>query len=99
MLIISGKDRAKTGKVLKSLPKFGRVVVEGVNIVKKSQRPRQQGQKGQIVSFSKPIDVSNVKLLCSKCGKPTRVGYRAMEGEKTGQTKSVRVCKKCSAEI
>jgi len=76
------------------------VVVEGVNIVKKSRRPRRQGEKGQIVSLPKPIDVSNVKLICPKCGKPARVGYRPFAGEKkTAKDRAVRICKKCQAEI
>lgn len=100
VLIISGKDRLKTGKILRSLPSAGRVVVEGVNIVKKSQRPRKQGEKGQIISFPKPIDVSNVKLICPKCGKPSRVGYCRLTSEKSvAKSHSVRICKKCQAEI
>lgn len=99
VLVISGKDRLKTGKVLKSLPKDGRVVVEGVNIAKKSQRPRRQGEKGQLISFPKPIDASNVKLLCPKCAKPARVGYKRIAGENSGNGRSVRICRKCLAEI
>jgi len=76
VLVISGKDRAKTGKVLKSLPREGRIVVEGVNIAKKSQKPRKQGQTGQIISLPRSISASNVKLICPKCGKAVRVGYK-----------------------
>ncbi|MFZ3073609.1 MAG: 50S ribosomal protein L24 [Minisyncoccales bacterium] len=99
VLVISGKDRAKTGKVLTALPKDGRIVVEGVNIAKKSQKPRQQGQKGQIVSLPKSIDASNVKLICPKCGKAARVGYKVIEGGKDGGKNTVRICKKCLSEI
>jgi len=99
VLVISGKDRAKTGKVLSALPNEGRIVVEGVNIAKKSQRPRQQGQKGQIISVPKSIDISNVKLLCPKCGKAARVGYKVIAGQKGGDAKKMRICKKCNAEI
>jgi large subunit ribosomal protein L24 len=99
VLVICGKDRAKTGKVLRAFPKKGRILVEGVNIAKKNQRPRRQGEKGQIVSLPKPIDISNAKLICPKCAKPTRVGYKEIEGKKAGQKQSVRVCKKCQAEI
>jgi large subunit ribosomal protein L24 len=99
VLVISGKDRAKTGKVLKAFPKTGRVMVEGVNIAKKSQRPRQQGQKGQIISMPKSVSVSNVKLICPKCGKAARVGYKAMAAGQEKEKRSVRVCKKCQAEI
>ncbi|MFA6376674.1 MAG: 50S ribosomal protein L24 [Candidatus Paceibacterota bacterium] len=99
VLVISGKDRAKTGKVLKALPKVGRIVVDGVNIAKKSQRPRQQGQKGQVVSLPKSISVSNVKLICPKCGKAARVGYKVTVKEEGKEKITARVCKKCSAEI
>ena len=99
VLVISGKDRAKTGKVLKALPEAGRIVVEGVNIAKKSQKPRQQGQKGQILSLPKSIAISNVKLVCPKCGKAARVGYKVITKEGVEGSKSVRICKKCQAEI
>ncbi len=99
VLIISGKDRGKTGKVLNAFPAESRIVVEGVNIAKKSQRPKKQGQKGQIISIPKPISVSNAKLVCPKCGKAARVGYKAVVDEKGKKNKSARACKKCSAEI
>ncbi len=93
VLIISGKDRGKRGKVLEALPKENRLLVEGVNLRKKHQRPKKSGEKGQIVTMPGPIPVSNVKLICSKCGKATRVGYKI---EKEGK---VRICKKCKQEI
>ncbi len=101
VLIISGKDRGKKGKVLDVLPKINKIVVEGVNIVKKHQRPRRQGEKGQIVELPKPIDVSNVKLICPKCGKPTRVGYRVVKdvSQTSLRQKKFRFCKKCKQEI
>ena len=99
VLVISGKDRAKTGKVLKAFQAVGRIVVEGVNIAKKSQKPRQQGQKGQIISLPKSVDVSNVKLVCPKCGKAARVGYKVIEGANEGEKRTVRICRKCLAEI
>lgn len=99
ILVICGKDRAKTGKVLKSFPKNGKLLVEGVNIAKKSQRPRRQGEKGQIISLPKPIDISNVKLICPKCGKAARVGYKSVGIGVDAGEKSVRICKKCLAEI
>lgn len=99
VLVISGKDRTKTGKVLKSLPRESRIVVEGVNIAKKSQKPRKQGQSGQIVSLPRPISASNVKLICPKCGKAVRVGYKAIAQGDSKEKKVVRICKKCLAEI
>jgi large subunit ribosomal protein L24 len=93
VLIISGKDREKTGKVSEVFPKNNKIIVEGLNIVKKHTKPRREGEKGQVVQVSRPIDVSNVKLICSKCKKPTRIGYRILGKNKT------RVCNKCKQEI
>jgi len=93
VLVICGKYRGKTGKVLKVLPKEGKILVEGVNIVKKHQRPKREGEKGQIVELPAPIDISNVKLICPNCKKATRVGYKISKGKKS------RICKKCGQEI
>ena len=93
VLITSGNDKGKKGKVLKAFPKEGRVVVEGVNIAKKHVKTRKAGQKGQIVQTPKPIQISNVKMICPKCGKSARVGYEVVDNKK------FRVCKKCGARI
>lgn len=93
VLIISGKDRGKKGKVLEALPKEERIVVEGANLRKKHVRPRRMGEKGQIIELPAPIHISNLKLICPKCGKATRVGYKILEGKK------IRICKKCGQEI
>lgn len=93
VLIISGKDRGKQGKILDVFPKERKLAVEGVNIRKKHTKPKKQGEKGQVVETPAPISFSNVKLICPKCGKPTRVGYRILENKK------YRTCKKCSQEI
>jgi large subunit ribosomal protein L24 len=98
VLIISGKYRGKKGKVLRTFPSQRggypkKILVEGVNLVKKHQRPKRTEEKGQIIELPKPIDVSNAKLICPKCGKPTRVGYKITEGKK------YRICKKCGEEI
>lgn len=93
ILIISGKDRGKTGKVLHAFPQEHRILVEGVNLRKKHIKPRRSGEKGQIVTLPAPIDVSNIKLICTKCGKPARIGHK-IEGNR-----KFRVCKKCHAEI
>ncbi len=93
VLIISGKDRGRKGKVIEAFPKERRVVVEGINLRKKSVRPKKSGEKGQIVEASAPLEVSNVGLICPKCGKATRVGYK-VEGKK-----KYRICKKCKQEI
>jgi len=94
VIILSGKDKGKKGKVLKAIPRDGRVIVENVNIVKKHQRPKKQGEKGQRIEVASPIDVSKVMLICPKCGKNTRVGYKVLENKE-----KVRVCKKCGQEI
>jgi large subunit ribosomal protein L24 len=93
VLITSGKDKGKKGKVLEVFPRENKVVVEGVNIAKKHYRPRQQGEKGQMIEKPQPIDVSNIKLICPKCGYPSRVGYRI-----NGEAKE-RICKKCGQAI
>jgi len=91
--MLSGKDRGKTGKVSLVLPEDGKVVVEGLNMIKRHVRARKQGQKGQIVSKERAVSASSVALVCKSCGKPTRVGYKM-----TGESKA-RICKKCGAEI
>lgn len=89
VLITHGKNRGKTGKVTDALPAEHKIIVEGVNLMKKHVRPRRQGEKGQVVEVPAPIDVSNVKLVCDQCGKPSRVGYK-VEGDN-----KYRVCKRC----
>lgn len=89
VIVLSGKNRGKSGKVTHTFPKESRVIVEGVNIQKKHVRAKRQGEKGQKVEMAAPIDISNVKLICSKCNKPARVGYKVEGKEK------YRVCKKC----
>ena len=94
VVVLSGKDRGKQGKVLGTVPADGKVVVEGVAIATKHQKPRQQGVPGGIVKKEAAIDASNVMLVCPKCKKGVRVGYSVLENG----TK-VRVCKKCGASI
>ncbi|HPN96718.1 MAG TPA: 50S ribosomal protein L24 [Candidatus Moranbacteria bacterium] len=91
--MLAGKDRGKTGKVLSVFSEEGKVVVENLNIVKKHNRPKREGEKGQRVEVPRRITVSNVMLVCPKCGKTTRVGY-----EKSGNGK-MRICKKCKSEV
>ena len=97
VLIISGKDRGRKGKVLEVYPKNDIVMVEGMNIRKKHVKPKKSGEKGQIVEMPGPMSISNVKLICPKCKKATRVGYK-IEEEKKGK-KKYRLCKKCKEEI
>lgn len=91
--IVKGKDKGKTGKVLKAIPKERAVLVEGLNLVKKHVKPRREGQKGEIVLVPRPINLSNVRLVCPHCHEVTRVGYRFVEGKKH------RFCKKCAQII
>ena len=91
--ILSGKDRGKTGKVSRVLPDAGKALVDGLNLVKKHIRPRKQGEKGQRVSVPAAIDISNLMLVCPKCSKATRVGFKVSEKNK------FRICKKCGSEI
>jgi large subunit ribosomal protein L24 len=93
VLIISGKDKGRKGKVIKAFPKEERVSVEGINIRKKHVRPKKSGEKGQIIQTPAPLHISNVKAICSKCGKAVRIGYK-IEGDKKH-----RICKKCRQEI
>jgi len=90
--VISGKDKGKTGVILEAYPKNNRVLVEGVNIVKKHAKPSQDNPQGGIISQEAPIHVSNVMPLDPKTGEPTRVGYKEVDGKK------VRVAKK-SGEV
>lgn len=90
VVVISGKDKGKKGKILAAMPKKNRVIVEGVNMLTKHQKPNQQLQQGGIIHQEGPIHVSNVMLYCNKDKAGVRVGYKILDnGEK------VRVCKKC----
>ena len=98
VMMMSGKDRRKTGKVIlvhRSLGEGGsvKVIVEGLNMFKKHQRAKKQGQKGQIISKERGVDASNVQIVCPKCGKATRVGHQLVGDNK------LRICKKCKAEL
>ena len=93
VIMLGGKDKGKKAKVSHVFPSGDRVVVEGLNLVKKHTRARKQGQKGQIVSKERAVSISSVALVCKSCGKQTRVGYR-VEGEN-----KIRICKKCKSEV
>lgn len=91
--ILAGKDSGKTGKVLAVDVKGGRLVVEGANMFKKHNRPKKQGEKGEVVNVSRSMNASNALLVCPRCGQPTRIGHK-MEG-----AKKLRTCKKCKSTI
>ena len=91
VVVISGEDKGKKGKVLQVSPKEGKVIVEGVNIVKKHVRPQPPKEAGGIVDAEAPLYACKVQLYCSKCGKGVRASYKIEDGKKT------RVCAKCGA--
>lgn len=93
VLITKGKDRTKIGKVLNVLPGRNSILVEGLNMRKKHVKPKKQGEKGQTVQIPVPMQAANVKLICPKCSKAVRVGYRVEKDRK------FRICKKCNQEI
>lgn len=93
VIMLTGKDRGKKGKILKVIPKEGKVIVEGLNLVKKHQRPKRMGEKGEIVLVPRAVDISNVALFCNTCGRGTRVGYQFSGEEK------IRICKKCHQPV
>ena len=92
--VLSGKDKGKEGEVMFAFPDKYKVIVEGVNLMKKSQRPLGEGNPGGIIDIDMPMHVSNVAVLSPKDGKPTRIGYKILEdGTK------VRICKRTGAEF
>ena len=100
VVVLSGKDKGKKGKVLKAMPKENKVIVEGVSIAACHTKPRNQQDEGGIIKMETPIYACKVQVVCPKCGKATRVGHKTIETS-DGKTKSVRVCKhkECGAEL
>ena len=97
VLLISGKDRGKTGVVQRVLPRENRVVVAGANIIKKSVRRSRKNPRGGFADLPIPMHISNVLIVCPNCGKPTRVGFQMIQGK--SELKRVRVCRKCGKVI
>jgi large subunit ribosomal protein L24 len=94
VLVIAGKDRGKKGKVRKALPTKDKVIVEGVNMIKRHSRAKGQARQAGIIELEAPLDISNVMLICNKCNKPARVGFRFLsDGRKA------RVCRSCDEVI
>ena len=95
VVVITGKDRGKRGRVLKVVPSTNRVIVEGVNFIKRHTKPNPQRQiKGGVVEREAPLHASNVQLLCPECGKATRIGRKIL-----GDGRKVRICRKCEGVV
>jgi large subunit ribosomal protein L24 len=99
VLIIAGKDRGKQGVVSRALPQVNKVIVEGMNIAKKHIRPQGQTRQGGIIEKAMPLQVSNTMLICTECGKPTRVAHDRRPMGTDQKMRTVRVCKKCQKVI
>ncbi len=93
VIVLSGNDKGKTGEVLEIIPSTQKIIVKGINIRKKHVKPRKAGEEGGIIPSEFPIHSSKVALLCPKCGKATKIGYKIEDNKK------VRICKKCGAEL
>jgi large subunit ribosomal protein L24 len=95
VVVVTGKDRGKRGRVLKVLPEKNRLVIEGVNFIKRHTKPNPgRSVKGGIVEREAPLHASNVQLVCPECGKPTRIGRRIL-----GDGRKVRICRKCEGVV
>jgi len=94
VMVIAGKEKGKSGKVMRVIPKKDRAIVEKLNLVKRHLKPSQQSRQGGILEKASPIQMSNLMLICAKCSYPTRVGFRILE-----DNRKVRYCKKCNEVI
>ena len=94
VIVLSGKDKGKQGKVLVAMPADRKVIVEGINVVSRHTRPRKQGEEGGILKKEAPVYACKVQKVCPKCNKPTRPAHKML-----ADGKKVCVCKKCGAEI
>ena len=94
VLVVAGKDKGKKGKVRFAYPKDKRIIVEGINFIKRHARAKGQTRQAGIIDLEAPIHISNVLLLCNKCNHPTRIGFRSLE-----DGKKVRMCRSCGEVI
>ncbi len=100
VLIIAGKDKGRKGKIKRALPREERVVVEGLNIVKRHMKARGPGKPGGIIEMEAPLHASNVMLICPSCGRASRTGHRFLEEtDHKGRPRKVRFCKACDAVV
>ena len=94
VVVLQGKDKGKRGRVAFAFPAEGKVIVDGINTAKRHTKPRSQSQPGGIITKDMPIEVSNVAVVCSSCGKGVRVGYRfEPDGSK------IRICRSCEGDL
>ena len=93
VVVLSGKDKGKQGKVITAMPKAGKVIVEGVNKVKRHSKPNLKVPQGGIITKEMPLHACKVQVVCPACNKPTRIGHKEVAG------KNVRVCKKCGEVV
>ena len=93
VIITSGKDKGKKGKIEEIFPQMSKVLIPGINTYKRHMKARSQTEKAAIIDIVKPISVANIALICPKCSLPTRIGYEIIDNEKK------RICRKCKAEI
>ena len=94
VLVIAGKDRGKKGKVRRALPREDKVIVEGINMIKRHSKTKGQARQAGIIELEAPLDVSKVMLICNKCNNPVRVGFRFLE-----DGKKARICHACDEAI
>ena len=94
VFIIAGKDKGKTGKVEKIFTRLNKITITGVNIFKKTARSTKKNPHGGIIQFNAPVPISNTKLVCPRCNKSSRVGYKMLDKDK-----KIRICKKCGESV
>ena len=94
VIITAGKDKGKKGKIDKTFPKKGTVLLPGLNVFKRHVKKRDEKNPGGVIPFARPLPVASIAVICPKCGKPTRVGYKSASGGK-----KLRICRKCKSTI
>lgn len=99
VMIISGKDSGKQGTIEKTLPKFNKIVVSGINMSKRHLKPSKKNPHGGIVDKLAPIESSNAVLICPRCSKLSKVGYKIVSEKENQKTKKIRICKKCKESL
>ncbi len=99
VMVITGDDKGKSGKVLMVFPEEKKVLIEGINFIKRHTRPTQKNAKGGILEKEAPLSISNVLVVCSKCGSSTKIGHKVTNQPETGKLAKVRICRRCGEVI